>query len=86
MADPLQKAPLFSRPAAVSPYGKCDSLIEFRCPSDLVDQLQAFASLEDKPLSTYCREVLEHHALLEQRRLKRIVDKFGGSLDGTNVR
>ena len=82
----MPDTPLFSRPASVSPWGKCDDILpETRVPSELRAVLQMLASLEEKGLGTYCREVLEHHALLEQRRLRRIVEKFGGSVEGTNV-
>lgn len=86
LADRPECIPRFSRPTTVSLLGKCDDVLpEVRIPSELKKILQLLASLEDKPLGTYVREQLEHHAILQQRRLNRIVDKFGGVVEGTNV-
>ena len=84
--------PRFSRPASVSRLGKCDdTLPEVRVPSDLRSLLQLLASCEEKSLGTYIRDVLEHHAIFEQHklrrviRMRRIVEELGEEGEPTNA-
>lgn len=70
-------APLLSRPSEVSPFGKSDDEVAVSMPRDLRTALAHLASLEGRSLSGYCRDVLETHALLAERRLDRILSVYG---------
>jgi hypothetical protein len=78
--------PLFSRPQTVSVWGKCDSEMEVAMPGPLKDILSRLASFDGKPATTYVREVLESHALLERERVIRIVEATGGDVSTVKTR
>lgn len=77
--------PMYSRPAATSAFGKCTDRIDVAVPTELRELLSMLAMLDEKSLATYCREVLEVHAVLERQRLRKIIQTFGGDMEGKNA-
>lgn len=73
-----------SRTTETCAFGKCVERIDVMVPEELKHLLSMLAALEGKAPGTYIRKVLEVHAILEREKLQRIVQTFGGSMNGGN--